>query len=40
MTATRSELEAPDGHRVGVDIFMYDAPNEPAVTTAAKAANQ
>jgi hypothetical protein len=38
MTASRPELEAPTGQRVGVDIFMYDAPIEPAVITAAKAA--
>jgi hypothetical protein len=38
MTASRPELEAPDGHRVGVDIFMYDAPIEPAATAGVKAA--
>jgi hypothetical protein len=38
MTASRPELEAPDGHRVGVDIFMYDAPMEPAATAGVKAA--
>jgi Family of unknown function (DUF6502) len=38
MTASRPELEASEGHRVGVDIFMYDALNEPAVTTGVKAA--
>jgi hypothetical protein len=38
MTSSRPELEARDGKRVGVDIFMYDAPNESSVTTATKAA--
>lgn len=38
MTSSRPELEARDGKRIGVDIFMYDAPNEPSVTTATKAA--
>ena len=38
MTASRPELEAPGGQRVGVDIFMYDAPNEPSVTTGTQAA--
>jgi len=38
MTASRPELEARSGQRVGVDIFMYDAPNEPAVATVVKAA--
>jgi hypothetical protein len=38
MTASKPELEAPVGQRVGVDIFMYDAPNEPPVTTGIQAA--
>ncbi len=38
MTASRPELEAPSGHRVGVDIFMYDAATDPPVTAGVKAA--
>ncbi len=38
LTASRPELEAVTGQRVGVDIFMYDAPHEPAISAAAKAA--
>lgn len=38
MTASRPELEAPNGQRVGVDIFMYDAPNEPLSARGAQAA--
>jgi hypothetical protein len=30
MTASRTELEAPAGNRVGVEFFMFDVPNEPA----------
>jgi hypothetical protein len=38
MTSSRPELEALDGQRVGVDIFMYDAPNETSIATEARAA--
>ena len=37
LTASRPELEAPNGQRVGVDIFMYDAPNEPSAVSGAQA---
>ena len=30
MTASRAQLEAPSGQGVGVEFFMFDAPNEPA----------
>jgi hypothetical protein len=38
MTSSRPELEAADGQRVGVDIFMYGALDEPSAVTEARAA--
>ena len=38
MTSSRPELEAVDGQRVGVDIFMFDALDEPSIVTEARAA--
>jgi len=37
MTASRPELETSNGRRVGVDIFMYDAPIEPSATAGTQA---
>lgn len=38
MTSSRQELEADDGQRVGVDIFMFGALDEPSAVTEARAA--
>ncbi len=38
ISRSREQLEAPSGRRVGVDIFMYDVPEETSVKAAVQAA--